>query len=59
MQRRLNSEMGVNKPFENGSCQGRIQKFFVGEGINFCHFFPAYFFRQMQKMQKFILPEKR
>ena len=35
MQRRLNSETGVNKPFENVSCQGRIQKFFEGRGINF------------------------
>ena len=46
MQRRLNSETGVNKSFENVSCQGRIQKFFEGEGINFRHFFQAHFFRQ-------------
>ena len=44
MQRRLNSKTGVNKPFENVSCQKSIQKFFEGEGINFCHFFQAYFF---------------
>ena len=43
MQRRLNSEMGVNKPFENVSCQGRIQNFFQGWGINFCHFFKRIF----------------
>ena len=46
MQRRLNSETGADKPFENASCQGRIQKFFKGEGIKFDHFFQAYFFRQ-------------
>ena len=28
MQRRLDPETGVNKPFENVSCQGRIQNFF-------------------------------
>ena len=44
MQRCLNSETGVNKLFENVSCQGRIQKFFEEEGINFRHFFQAYFF---------------
>ena len=46
MQRHLNSEMGVNEPFENVSCQGRIQKFFEGGGINFRHFIQEYFFRQ-------------
>ena len=44
MQRRLNSETGVNKPFENVSSQGRIQNFFQGGGINFCQFLQAYFF---------------
>ena len=43
MQRRLNSETGVNKPFENVSCQGRIQNFFQGGGINFCYFFKRIF----------------
>ena len=38
MHRRLNSETGVNKPFENVSRQGRIQKFFEREGVNFRHF---------------------
>ena len=38
MQRLLNSETGVNKPFENVSCQGRIQKFFEERGIDFRHF---------------------
>ena len=28
MQRRLDPETGVNKPFENVLCQGRIQNFF-------------------------------
>ena len=28
MQRRLDPETGVNKPFENALCQGRIQNFF-------------------------------
>ena len=46
MQRRLNSETGVNRPFENVSCQGRIQKFFEGGGINFRPFFQAYSFRK-------------
>ena len=43
MQRRLNSETGINNPLENISCQGRIQKFFEGGGINFRHFFQVYF----------------
>ena len=56
MQRRLNSETGVNKPFENVSCQGRIQKFFEGRGINFCHFFQAYCFRKSY-FQAFSVPK--
>ena len=28
MQRRLKPETSVNKPFENASCQGRMQNFF-------------------------------
>ena len=47
MQRRLNPETGVNKLFENGSCQGRVQKFFEVGGINFRHCFQAIFFRQL------------
>ena len=43
MQRRLNSETGVKKPFENVSCQGRIQKFFQEGGISFRHFFKRIF----------------
>ena len=43
MQRRLNLVTGVNEPFENVSCQGRIQKFFEGGGINFRHFIQAIF----------------
>ena len=59
MQRRLNSETDVNKPFENGSCQGRIQKFFEGGGIKFRHFFKRIFsgrvtFKQL-KCQKATL----
>ena len=45
MQRRLNSGTGVNKPFKNVSCQGRIQKFFREEAsilVTFSRvFFPA------------------
>ena len=45
MQRRLNSETGVNtgKRVENVSCQGRIQDPFQGGGINFRHFFQTHF----------------
>ena len=43
MQRRLNSETGVSKPFENAPCLERIQKFFEGGGINFRHFFNRIF----------------
>ena len=39
MQKRLNSETRVNKPFENVSCQGRIQKFFEGGTSIFVTFF--------------------
>ena len=44
MQRRLDPETGVNKPFENVSCQGRIQSCFQGGGTIFCHFFKRSFF---------------
>ena len=44
MQRRLDPEMGVNKPFESVSCQGRNQNFFQGRGTNFRHFFKRSFF---------------
>ena len=47
MQKRLDPETGVNKPFENISCQGRIQNFFQGGGTNFRHFFKRNFFRQI------------
>ena len=35
--------MGVNtgKPFENVSCQGRLQNFFQGGGTKFRHFFKS------------------
>ena len=38
MQRHLDPETGVNKPFQNVSCQGRIQNFFQGESTKFRHF---------------------
>ena len=41
---RLDPEAGVNKFFQNASCQGRIQKFFQGEGIKFRPFFKRNFF---------------
>ena len=44
IQRRLDPETGVNKPFENLSCQGRVQNFFQGGGTNFRHFFKHIFF---------------
>ena len=46
MQKRLDPETGVNKPFENVLCKGRIQKFFQRGGINFRRFFKRSFFRQ-------------
>ena len=36
--------MGVNKSFQNVSCQGRIQNFFQGEDTKFRHFFKRNFF---------------
>ena len=36
--------MGVNKHFENVSCQGRMQNFFQGGGTKFRHFFKCSFF---------------
>ena len=44
MQRRLDPETGVIKPFENVSCQGRNQKFFQGGGTNSRHFSKRRFF---------------
>ena len=43
MQRRLNSETGVNKPFENVSCQGRIRIFFREGASIFVTFFKRIF----------------
>ena len=40
----LYPETGVNKPFQNASCQGRIKNFFQGEGTKFRHFFKRSFF---------------
>ena len=36
--------MGVNKPFQNVSCQGHIQNFFQGESTKFRRFFKRSFF---------------
>ena len=44
MDRRLDPETGVNKPFENVSYQGRIQNFFQDGRTKFCHFFKRIFF---------------
>ena len=44
MQRRLDPETDVNKPFKSVSCQGRIQKFFQGGGTKLYHFFKRSFF---------------
>ena len=44
MQRRIDPEAGVNKPFENVSCQGRIQKFFQDDYQFFCHISSVIFF---------------
>ena len=44
MERCLDPEMSVNKPFENVLCQERIQEFFQGGGIEFRHFFRRSFF---------------
>ena len=55
MQRRLNSETGINKPFENGLCQGRIQKFFEGGGINFRYFLSVFFPAELFLVPKTIL----
>ena len=38
MQRHLDPETGVNQPFQNVSCQGRIQNFFQGESTKFRYF---------------------
>ena len=47
MQRRLDSETGLNKPFENVSGQGRAHKLFLGGGTNFRHFFERSFFGEV------------
>ena len=44
MQKRLDPETSVDEPFENISCQGRIQNFFQGGGTKFRHFFKCSFF---------------
>ena len=58
MQRRLDPETGGIKPFENVSCQGRIQKFFQGGTIKFCHFSSVFFgrfdFKQFQYQKRLL-----
>ena len=43
--RRLDSEKGVSKHFENVSCQGRIHNLFQGRDARFWRFFNTHFFR--------------
>ena len=43
MQKRINSETGVNKSFKNVSCQGRVQEFFEGGSSIFVTFFKRVF----------------
>ena len=59
MQRRLDPETGVNKPFENVSCYRRIQKFFQGGGTNFRHFscvvfFDRFDFKQLESQKRLL-----
>ena len=51
MQRRLNPETSVNKPFKNVLCQERTQNFFQGGGTNFRHFFKRFFFGRFKFKQ--------
>ena len=43
IQRRLDPETGVNKPFENVSCQGRVQIFFQEGASHFVTFLSVFF----------------
>ena len=43
MQRRLDPETGVNKPFENVFMSGAYSEYFQGRGTNFCHFSSVFF----------------
>ena len=47
MQRRVDLEMGVNKPFENVSCQGPIQHFFRERAPIFVTFSSVVFLAQL------------
>ena len=47
MQRRLDPETGENKPFENVSCQGRIQNFFVERASIFVTFSSVFFWAEL------------
>ena len=44
MQKRLEPERGVNKPFENVFMSGAYSDFFPGGGTDFRHFFSIVFF---------------
>ena len=43
MQKRVNPETGVNKPFENVFMSGANSDIFQGGGTNFCHFSSIFF----------------
>ena len=47
MHRRLDTETGVNKPFENVSCQGPIQLFFRERAPIFDTFLSVVFFSRV------------
>ena len=57
MQRRLDPETGVNKPFEDVSMSGAYSEFFQGGGINFRHFssvvfFDRFNFKQLKRQKR-------
>ena len=49
--RRSNPETDVNKPFENVSCQGRIENFFRKGTPNFVTFSSVFFFGKVNLSQ--------
>ena len=51
MQRRLDAETGVNKPFENVSCQGSIQHFLRERAPIFVAFSSVFFFGRVNFKQ--------
>ena len=69
MQRRLDSKAGVNKPFEDVLCQGRIQNFFQGGAPIFVTFSSIVCFgrvnfkqlkyqKRLQEVRRHAPPEK-